>query len=198
MFNKLLYKLAPFLPLNLFWELFSPSFLKDPWQHRILPEHWWLLNIITTKKPANILEVGCGFGRNLLFLTHQGVKPRRLTGVDFSSRLLHQAKVNLPKVKLHRASVLKLPFTTNKFDLVFTHGLLMHVSPATVSLALKELIRVSRRWLVIIEETRIRPNRINFFTWAHDYPRLINQFSLRIIDSRHDQHHQTWYLLKKP
>ncbi|OGY17607.1 MAG: hypothetical protein A2784_00675 [Candidatus Chisholmbacteria bacterium RIFCSPHIGHO2_01_FULL_48_12] len=178
--------------LRLFWYFYADEFYHDPWQHQIFPQHYWLARIINQFKPKNILEAGCGFGRNLKFLLEQGVAPHQLTGIDFSSRLLRH--INLPGVKLQRASAQKLPFRSAQFDLVFTHGLLMHI-PRPAS-ALAEIIRVSRKWLVVIEETRMHPQRINHFTWAHDYPKLISQFKLKVLDERHDKHNLVWYLLK--
>lgn len=193
MLNRLKSLLSP----ALFWRFYADEFYQDQWQHRIFPQHRWLLKIVQKLKPNHILEVGCGFGRNLNFLLEQGIAPQKLTGVDFSSKLLQLAKVKLPiSVALHLDKVQHLPFPNRQFDLTFTHGLLMHLPPPQIHLALSELIRVTRRWLIIIEETRKKPGRINHFTWAHDYSKLISQLNLKIIDECHDRYHLVWYLLE--
>ena len=188
--------LKSLLPPVWWWHFYADEFYRDQWQHQIFPQHYWLLRIISQLKPKNILEAGCGFGRNLKFLIEQGIAPRRLTGIDFSSHLLRH--INLPGVKLQRASAQKLPFPANQFDLVFTHGLLMHLPPSQIHLALSELVRVTHHYLVVIEETRKKPGRINHFTWAHDYPKLIAAFNLKILDYQyHGKHNLVWYLLQK-
>ena len=130
--------------LRFFWEFNAGRFGRETWQNRIFPQHRWLLKQIVKFRPGSILEAGCGFGRNLNWLIKQGVKQEILTGVDFSARLLFQAQ--LPhSVKLIQANVLNLPFSANHFDLVFTHGLLMHLSPRNLTPAFKELFRVTKK-----------------------------------------------------
>ena len=112
------------------WNLKAFSFNKEKWQNKIFPQHFWLLEQINRLKPVNILEAGCGFGRNLEFLLKNNIKPSQLTGSDFSLIMLNKAKTRLNnKVKLIKTSVQKLPFKDNSFDLVFTHGVLMHLKP---------------------------------------------------------------------
>ena len=154
-----------------------------------------MLGHIKLHQPKTILEVGCGFGRNLIFLTQHGIKSSQLTGVDFSSQLLDQAKVNLPRVKLYRASAQNLPFSKPKFDLSFTHGLLMHIPKP--QLALQEIIRVSHKWVIIIEETRHRARRINSFTWAHNYSKLFSLLPVKVMDTHHNKYNISGFLLKK-
>lgn len=175
--------------LRLFWYFYADKFYRDPWQHRIFPQHHWLLKLITSHRPKTILEVGCGFGRNLKFLLDHGIKPQQLTGVDFSASLLRH--INIPHIKLFQASAQKLPFPNRHFDLVFTHGLLMHISSPQRSIA--ELIRVSRKWLIIIEETRRHSQKLNSFTWAHDYPKLFQSLPVKINTTHHNKYNISGY-----
>ena len=181
---------------QLYWQWFSRRFLADPWQRRIFPQQRWLLKQIKTLGPRSILEVGCGFGRNLKFLIAGGVRPARLTGADISAQLLAQSR--LPQaVKLVRANVLNLPFSDRCFDLVFTHGLLMHVNPRNLHLAFCELIRITKNNLIIIEEARPRPQRLNYFTWAHDYEKIIASLPLKVVIKKQGKYSLVWYLLTK-
>lgn len=175
--------------LRLFWYFYADEFYRDQWQHRIFPQHHWLLKLITSHRPKTILEVGCGFGRNLKFLLDHGIKPQQLTGVDFSASLLRH--INIPHIKLFQASAQKLPFPDRHFDLVFTHGLLMHISSPQKSIA--ELIRVSRKWLIIIEETRRHSQKLNSFTWAHDYPKLFQSLPVKINTTHHNKYNISGY-----
>ena len=202
MLSRLLFALSRILPLQLFWDLFTPTFYTDHWQHGIYTQHYWLLGIIKPKKFNRVLEVGCGFGRNLKFLIDQGIKPETFTGIDFSQNLLQLAKANLPpQVKLYPGKAQNLPFPDNYFNLTFTHGVLMHLPPNQVNQAFSELVRVSKKYLALVEETvtGTDPVRINNFTWAHDYQALISQHQLEIVEHTQDTTHRlVWYLLKKP
>ncbi len=200
MFGSIKFKLSHFLPRDWFWAMYAPEFYQDRWQHRIFPQHFWLLNIIRKTKPQTILEAGCGFGRNLQFLIGQGIDPKKLTGIDFSSPLLQKARQTLSSaVKLNQGKLQRLPYKKNQFDLVFTHGVLMHLPPSQIKTALGELIRITRSWLILIEEVTpgSNPCKINSFTWSHDYVGLINQYNLKILDQRQDKYHLIWLWLKK-
>ena len=183
---------------QVYWRIKANSFLTDPWQKRLFPQHQWLWQTIKTLKPNSILEAGCGFGRNLRWLVNQGINPAKLTGIDISPRLLSLAGKQLPKtVRLRLTNVLKLPFRDKQFDLVFTHGLLMHLSPRQLPKALSELIRVSQKHLILIEEICFRPRQLNYFTWAHDYDKMIKALPLQVVIKKPGKHSLVWYLLKK-
>jgi len=181
---------------GIYWQVKANSFLTDPWQKRIFPQHQWLWQTIKTLKPDSILEAGCGFGRNLRWLVSRGLDPAQLTGIDISSVLLAQARLS-KSVQLICGNVLHLPFSSNRFDLVFTHGLLMHLSPRQLPRALSELARVSQKHLILIEEIRSRPRQLNYFTWAHDYDKMIAALPLKVIIKKPGPNSLIWYLLKK-
>lgn len=192
----MLKKILAKINLNWFWEADAPGLAADDWQKQIFPQHFWLLGQIKRLKPKRIMEAGCGFGRNLKFLIDGGVKPEILTGADISPKLLAQA--GLPKsVRLVRANVLNLPFSDRCFDLVFTHGLLMHVHPRRPGQAVLELARVTKKYLILIEEIRSRPERLNYFTWAHDYDKIIARLPFKVLIKKRGPHLLVWYLLKK-
>lgn len=181
---------------QLYWQLKANSFFNDPWQKRFFPQHRWLLQTIQALQPHSILEAGCGFGRNLRWLVSQGLDPAQLTGVDISSTLLAQAR--LPNsVQLIRGNVLHLPFSSDSFNLVFTHGLLMHLSSCQLPQALSELTRVSQKHLILIEEIRSRPRQINYFTWAYDYDKIIKGMPVKVLIKKSVPHSLVCYLLKK-
>lgn len=195
MLKKLVKKIISRWPGS-YWRFWGRQLLFDPWQRRIFPQQRWLLQEINALRPRSILEVGCGFGRNLDYLIKQGIRPEVLTGADISVKLLSQS--NLPKsVKLVRADVLKLPFNDRSFDLVFTHGLLMHLNPRQINQAFQELFRVTKKYLIIIEEVRDKPQPLNYFTWAHDYDKIIASLPVRVVARKQGKYLLIWYLLKK-
>lgn len=182
---------------QLYWRWLYRRFLADRWQYRIFPQHRWLLGQIKRLRPKSILEVGCGFGRNLEFLLKCGVSVS-LTGIDISRPLLKLARRNLAAAtKLIHANLLSLPFAANSFDLVFTHGVLMHVKPADLVRALHGLVRVTKRYLILIEEIRPKPKQLNYFTWAHDYDKIIAALQVKILTRKIGKYLLIWYCVKK-
>lgn len=96
-------------------------------------------------KSAAILEVGCNKGAQLDCLAEAGYS--NLSGIDCNSRAVAMAGERVPKANLRVAKATSIPFTTGKFDLVFTSGVLIHISPLCLGAVIDEMARVSRRWI---------------------------------------------------
>ena len=44
-----------------------------------------------------------------------------------------------------------VPFDNSEFDLVFTRGVLIHINQSDMDLAVKEMFRVSKKWIFNLE-----------------------------------------------
>lgn len=90
-----------------------------------------------------VLEVGCGIGKDARFLTENGID---YTGLDYSFRTLQLAQKHLEFAGLRKRFVngdaTSLPFGDNRFGLVMSIGVLHHV-PGTAE-ACREAMRVAR------------------------------------------------------
>jgi ubiquinone/menaquinone biosynthesis C-methylase UbiE len=92
------------------------------------------------------------------------------------------------------SNVINLPFSDDSFDLVFTHGTLMHVSSDDLEKAVLELKRVTRKDLIIIEEVlwdnteqSKKISQLNEYTFIYDYKKIIESSGLTIQDiKKHD------------
>lgn len=162
-----------------FWDNWAETFINDPWQRQIHPQHRWLLRVIKTKMPSRILEVGCGFGRNIKYLIEHNVDPRSITGIDISNKMIRLARryINEDKVTL-LASDINAFNSRKKFDLVFTHGVLMHVPKYKAESVLEKIISLSKGNVVLIEQNYEADNE---YTFIHDYKSLLKKRKLDII-----------------
>ena len=116
---------------KLFWDLWALNYDKDPEKHGL---HEWnreALRIINEIRPGSILELGCGFGRNLKILMEE-YQPGNLAGVDISNKMLKKARhfLGTSEIGLYRSDVRELPFGDNSFELVFVSAVLMHIPQA--------------------------------------------------------------------
>ena len=100
----------------------------------------FLKNINSSGK---ILEVGSNIGVQLLFLQKMGFK--NLYGIDINEKAVELSKLITKKINIIRGSVLDIPFKDNYFDLVFTSGVLIHVSPLNIKKAMEEIYRVAKK-----------------------------------------------------
>lgn len=169
-----------------FWDKWSKTFQDDPWQRTIHKQHAWMLQKVKNAKPRSILEVGCGFGRNIRFLIENGINPAIITGVDISPKMLQQAKkyINNSHVHLRIAKAEKLPFEDATFDMLIIHGVFMHISDKNISFALKECIRVAKRALIIVEQNYKVDNE---YTFMHDYKTLCKNLHVSIEEYKNNK-----------
>jgi len=103
---------------------------------------------VVTLMNSSVLDVGCGNG---VFTFYLRDRCRSVAGVDFSANMLAEN----PCRTLTQADVTALPFASESFDVTFEANVLHHVNcPGQV---LKEMVRTSRRWVVLIEPNRNNP-----------------------------------------
>jgi SAM-dependent methyltransferase len=116
--------------------------------HRLEPTHWWYRGMrqiterllqapLEHQEKLRILDAGCGTGGNMLALAERGTA----VGVDFSPLALEYASETHPG-KVAQASVERLPFADNSFDLVTSFDVLYCYEVRDDVKALREFARV--------------------------------------------------------
>jgi pseudaminic acid biosynthesis-associated methylase len=123
---------------------------------------------------ARILEVGCNTGNQLSLLQRAGFS--NLHGVDVQDYALEIARSRLSYVNFARASSFSLPYEDNYFDLVFTSGVLIHISPNDLPVALKEIHRCATSYIWGYEYYASSVTKISYrghaeLLWKMDYAR---------------------------
>lgn len=138
--------------------------------------------------PARVLEIGCNVGWNLEYLRRLGVA--ELYGIEPQLYAVERARWRGPQFGVLQGTAFDLPFKDGWFDLSFTSGVLIHISPETVGTALDEIYRVSKKWIVAIEYDDKKETEINYrghagALWKRDHGALwMNRFpNLREIRS---------------
>ena len=129
--------------------------------------------------PSTILEVGIGPGLGIVRLAH----PTRLAvGVDLSRQMLRLAAARLGaehlEAALARASVLQLPFRSNRFDAVLSTGLLDLLGDADLPIAVAELARVATAGARLVVGIMELPNKLAERAWMAAYrtaPELVGR-----------------------
>ena len=131
---------------------------------------------------ARILEVGCNIGNQLSLLQRLGYS--NLYGVDVQDYALDIARSRLKDVNLTSASSFALPFEDDYFDLVFTSGVLIHISPRDLPAALDEIHRCAKSYIWGSEYYAPGVTEISYrghseLLWKMDYAR---QYLARFAD----------------
>jgi len=101
------------------------------------------------KSGSTILDVGCGAGHYLRSLRERVDKEINYTGVDFSPGYIKLAqKAFGSSAKFAVGSIQEIPFESKRFDIVMANNIILHVPP-TPEKAFKELLRVSKKYVII-------------------------------------------------
>ncbi len=135
-------------------------------RYKIWPEFEYFKGYL--EKGQDILDVGCGNGRLLELLKEYN--PNYL-GIDFSQKLIDQAKKKWPDYNFQIGDALDLSSLSQKFDIVFLIASLHHIPSQ------KLRIKVLRNVYSVL-----KPNgkllMINWNLWQKRYLKYIIKYSL--------------------
>lgn len=94
---------------------------------------------------SRILEVGCNVGNQLRCLQAMGF--RQLYGIELQGYAVERAKALSENINIIQGSAFDLPFKDNYFDMVFTSGVLIHISEADLPAVMDEIYRSTSKYI---------------------------------------------------
>tara|TARA_X000000950_G_C13784154_1_gene606438 strand:+ start:151 stop:765 length:615 start_codon:yes stop_codon:yes gene_type:complete len=158
----------------------------------------------------SVLEFGCNVGMNLksLELLSPNIK---ISGIDINKKAILELKDERPAYNLIEGSILDF-FDTNKVDLTFTKGVLIHINPDKLENVYKNLYEKSKKYICINEYYNPTPVKINYR--GHEDKLFKRDFCGEILEKYNDlklvdygfgykndpifqQDDMTWFLLEK-
>jgi ubiquinone/menaquinone biosynthesis C-methylase UbiE len=136
---------------------------------------------------AKILDVGCGLGLLLSFLSDK-IKSSELCGVDVNQDILNEATKNCPTANFLKMDNENIPFLDNYFDVVFSLDVIEHVGDPSKHLG--EIYRVMKSSGTLIICT---PDRFAYYPSIYPadnkkeaiYHNLKRMIGLRMLDYTH-------------
>ena len=169
-----------------------------------------MLGSIVGDRPASILEVGSNVGLNLRALAR--LTDARLIAVEPNAnarKILVDDKV-VPVEDVIDAAARSIPLADNSADLVFTCGVLIHISPDDLLESLREIHRVSHKYILCSEYFSPEPEEVNYrnhkgLLFKRDFGKFwIDNFSdLKLLDYGFFWKHasgidnQNWWIFEK-
>ncbi|MFC2027886.1 pseudaminic acid biosynthesis-associated methylase [Chloroflexota bacterium] len=96
-------------------------------------------------KNIRILEVGTNVGTQLLCLQRAGFK--NLYGIELQTYAIELAKIGTKEIDMVQGSAFNIPFQDDFFDLVFTSGVLIHISPEDIIKVQDEMYRCAKQYI---------------------------------------------------
>jgi ubiquinone/menaquinone biosynthesis C-methylase UbiE len=114
-----------------------------------------ILKELDTGRIIKVLEVGSGYGANLIALSENSIGSN-FTGIDVSQESLNVGRayieqLGISDIQLMLGEVCLLPFDDNSFDLVIVDAVFLYIEPRDFHKALHEIFRVSRNYIVLLE-----------------------------------------------
>ena len=92
-----------------------------------------------------ILEVGCNVGNQLNLLKKMGYLD--LWGIELQDYAVEFARKRTSGFNIVKGTAFDIPFKNGFFDLVFTAGVLIHISPNDIDTVLDEIYRCTNKYI---------------------------------------------------
>ncbi len=103
-----------------------------------------------------ILEAGCGSGLNM-FMLNRSLKSSKIDGFEYTHARLATSIINLvfePNIgNLFLGDITKIDLPDNYYDVVFTNHVIEQLGQKLAPIAIREVLRVSKKGVVLVEPT---------------------------------------------
>jgi pseudaminic acid biosynthesis-associated methylase len=156
----------------------------------------------------SIAELGCNIGMNLMALNRLS-RDYRLRGYEINEEASRRAS-SLGIADIVNTTILN-PLFGETYDLVFTKGVLIHISPDHLDKVYDNLISLSKRFIMVCEYYNPSPVSVSYRgeedrLFKRDFAgELIDKFNLKLIDYGFNYYRDTyltnddatWFLLEK-
>ena len=141
------------------------------WQSRQPAFHYMLDGLPIHR----VLEAGCNRGHNLIALKHILEEDSEVVGIEPNPYALAIAQSVVLGSDVSEGNIFSIPFLDDSFDLVFTAGVLIHISLNELPHAMAEIYRVSRRYIMAVEYFSESEEVIDYrghsnLLWKRDFP----------------------------
>jgi pseudaminic acid biosynthesis-associated methylase len=160
--------------------------------------------IVAMTNPTSVLEVGCGPGWNLMALRaieHVGPFVR---GIDVNQAAVDEARREHLDVAVCRALDAGWWYP-EMFDLTFTCGLLIHISPEDLDEVMTSIIKTSTRYVLAIEYEAHEEQQVEYrgqpgLLWKRPFGALYEAHGLKLVKSGpagEGFDNCTWWIMEK-
>jgi len=164
---------------------------------------FWDRTLLNAAGIDSVLEFGANVGENLQAI--KNLYGSRVSGVEINEKACSE----LVKVADQVFFCSMLDFhSSEKWDLTFTKGVLIHINPKDLPKAYEALYTYSKRYILIAEYFSSQPQEVEYRghkgkLWKRDFCKdLLSQYPLTLVDygffyHTDDQDDINWFLLEK-
>ena len=157
-------------------------------------------------RKSKILEVGCNVGLNLEMLQKMGFN--NLHGIELNKKALQIAQERNQKVIFVNSSIEDYQ-SKEKYDLVYTAGVLIHIHPSTLESVIRKIVDLSAKYVFGFEYYSDKLEEIKYrdhsnVCWKQDFPLLFTKLfpQLKIVKQekfsyKNSEMNDVAYILRK-
>lgn len=120
---------------------------QETWNH---PHRNFLVHILGQMRWTSLIEVGCGSGPNLLNIL-KNLTGRQIGGIDINPEAIAVASEAFQFGHFKVGSAEDIMMSDNSTDVVLTDAFLIYIGPFKIRKYLKELLRIARTYVVLVE-----------------------------------------------
>jgi pseudaminic acid biosynthesis-associated methylase len=157
----------------------------------------------------SVAELGCNIGLNLIAL-HRINRQLKLRGYEINEKAALAAREeNIAEIV--NTTVVETLDASQKFDLTFTKGVLIHINPEMLPVVYQNLYDLSNRYIMVCEYYNPAPVSIDYRgnkdrLFKRDFAgELMRKYNLKLIEYGFNYQHDpyftnddsTWFLLSK-
>jgi len=147
----------------------------------------WFARVVVALKPKSVLELGCNEGANLRAI-HELDPSIELAGIDINEAATAYARGALPSANIITGSLYDArKYFPERFDLVFTMGVFIHIPPEGLSAA-RDQARALGKMVVHCEENEMVGRVLKRdaagvpVRWTHNYSQLYAGQNVRVYN----------------
>ena len=131
---------------------------------------------------GSVIEVGCNCGPNLSVIkeTYPDIK---ISGVDLNADAIIKGRRMLGLGRnLKVANVEDMPFDDDEFDVCLADAVLMYVGPDKIDDAINEMVRVSKKGIIILDwyDEESNSGVVKNHHWTRNYKKLLENKGLEV------------------
>jgi len=174
-------------PLH-FWEDFGEDYLKSFKNQKDITRHVVYITSRLKSLDINTLyDAGCGFARLAPFIIKSDAATE-ITSIDISQKQLDSANKYLEgfekrdKIKLMKQSIKWSNTPANSYDCTMSVECLQHMKLSSARYAIRELVKLSKKYIIIVERFVCDGEHPLPNVWSHNYYKLIDELGVKILE----------------
>lgn len=160
------------------------EYIEQKYLDNLRPQMFIVANELKDIEFESVLELGCGFGENIMAL-EKTFSGKKIVGIDIMPTRVEIARKNT-NAEIILGDINDLSqFEDKSFDIVFTNALFIMIEPKTVEKTIKEMVRIAKKKIILVEcQSEDRFSEVYAGRLAANYKELFAELGLKATSKK--------------